>query len=76
MTPLAWTTAALGVAAAALTVAAIAGDVWLVKTGRPTISGRALALGRRYPVVPALAGAAIGLVVGALLGHLWFQQGP
>jgi len=74
MTTLAWSGVVFGVVFAVAILLAIAYDVWAVEDGRETISQWCLRIGRAHPVVPALLGAVAGLLLGALIGHLWFPQ--
>ncbi len=54
------------IVAAALFVAI---ELYYVATGQPTITARTRLLNSRYPTF----GAAVCLVVGVLLGHLFLQ---
>lgn len=62
-----------------LTIAAVAvADVWLVETGRTSITDRLRALAVVYPVaVPVLSTAvltgAVVLLLGLVIGHLWLR---
>jgi hypothetical protein len=75
MTLTGWLSASY-VVAFGLTIASIAvTDVWLVQSGRPSITDhlRALALDYEWlPVVStALITAAVVLLLGLVIGHLW-----
>lgn len=54
----------------ATVVAWLALELWFVYTHRPTISERVRDLYRRWPPLGLLS----GLVVGLLLGHLFWTQ--
>jgi hypothetical protein len=74
MSPVAWLCAALGFLFAAFTVIAIVYDITAVEHGWTTISQWCLDAGRHRPIIPALITAVVFLILGALLGHLWFPQ--
>jgi len=74
MTALAWLAAAFGTLFAALILLAIVYDVWAVLSGRTTISAWTLRVSREYPILPFAVGLVLGLIVGALAGHLWLVQ--
>jgi hypothetical protein len=74
MTTTAWWLAAFGVTLGLSLAAAIIWDVWAVKNRVKTISERFFGEGKLYPVIPGLICLMFGLVVGCLLGHLWFPQ--
>ena len=74
MTFLGYLASAFGIVLATLLFCVVVFDVWQVHAGRPTISRWTLDTSRRYPIVAALWGAVLGLLVGTLLGHLAFPQ--
>jgi hypothetical protein len=74
MTPKAWFCAFFGFLFAMSILIAIGYDIEAVQRGWMTISRWCLNVGSEYPVVPALVGIFLGLVMGTLLGHLWFPQ--
>jgi drug/metabolite transporter (DMT)-like permease len=51
-------------------------DIILARRGARTISDWCLEAGQQHPWLPALLGLAVGLVLGTLIGHLWFPQRP
>jgi hypothetical protein len=74
VTPLAWVAACSGLLLAGLIAVAVLYDVWAVQSGRTTISAWTLRVSREYPILPFVLGLALGLILGALAGHLWLYQ--
>jgi hypothetical protein len=74
MSALGWAMATLGVLAGLGLVALVIADVWLIQTGRKSISWRLMELGFAHPAVAAAIGTLLGFVVGALVGHFWLPQ--
>jgi hypothetical protein len=68
--------ATFGYVVALIIIAAITFDIDQVKRHAETISRWSLNLGERYPIYPALAAGIVCLILGALLGHLFFPQRP
>jgi hypothetical protein len=75
MKTLNWIMALFGIAVGAFIILAVSIDVELVKHGLRTISAWTLATGRRWPYVAALMATPPLLIVGGLVGHLWWPRG-
>lgn len=71
MTTLGYICAAFGLLFACGLGAVVAIDVYMIRNGRGSISRRLLYAPKWFVSVVSLA---FGVVVGILIGHLWFAQ--
>ncbi len=60
----------IGIIASVAVLAIIAVDLHLLTQGRPTLSHWMLVEGRKDPVIAAV----FGLAVGILIGHFWWPN--
>lgn len=74
MSKLAWLCAWFGWAVCGLIAFAIYFDIGQAETCRETISRWCLATAQVHPWVAVVLTAPIFLVLGILIGHLWFPQ--
>lgn len=74
MSSLIWFCVGFGTAVGVLMIFVVIVDVWYIRASSPTISRRVLTVASRWPIIAGLMGAALGLLTGALMGHLFFPQ--
>lgn len=74
MNKLAWFCALFGWAICGFIAFAIIFDIGQAETSRTTISRWCLHTARQHPWLPVLLTAPVFLLLGILLGHLWFPQ--
>jgi len=76
MTSMAWFCAGFGVAVGVVMILAVCIDVEFVAGQITTISRRSLDAATRAPAIGVAVSGVLCLLVGMLLGHLFFGQAP
>lgn len=74
MSKLGWVCAIFGWAIAGVIAFAIIFDIGQAETSKTTISHWCLVTAREYPWLPVVLSAPVFLILGILIGHLWFPQ--
>jgi len=76
MTIFGWFCAGLGVALGLGLIGIVILDCHLKISGQPTISKHVADITHNYPIIAASLGLAAGILLGALMGHLFFPENP